>query len=145
MFDLIWWTLVEYWLNYLPTENKSGIQRSFAKLVSFPKITLMFGEWVVFLDVDAVVTARREYHGTLTHLKVHPIKDDEARQPEAKRKVDVLRAILKDGKVIYTAEADEEGFTLRSEIRVVIRESNAFLRVDDEDIGEDFLPGLPNF
>jgi len=97
------------------------------------------------VDVDAVVTAKREYHGTLTHLKVHPIVNDEARQPEAKRKIDVLRDILKEKKIYYTAVEEGGEMMLEAQLRIVTTNSNAYVRTDDEDLEADSLPSLPNF
>lgn len=97
------------------------------------------------MDVDAVVTAKRKYHEELTHLKVHPIENDTAQQPEAKRKYEVLRDILKDKKMYYTGNLNDDNLTLQSEIRVVKRDHMAYLRTDDEDTAEDFFPELPIF
>lgn len=97
------------------------------------------------MDVDAVITAQRTYHDELTHLKVHRIENGEAQPPEALRKVDVLRPLLKQNQVFYTGRLEEGSITLQREVRVVTRSSNAYLRVDDQDEAKDFLADLPNF
>lgn len=98
------------------------------------------------MDVDGVITGIRTFKGELTHLRVHPVQNDTAQQPKAKRKVEVLRDILKRNSLYYGALRNEDGdIKLLSEIRVVVGESMAYLRMDDQNKEEDSLPELPKF
>lgn len=94
---------------------------------------------------EGVVTAKRDYEGVLTHLKVHPVRDGEARAPEARPKKDVVRDLLRGDSVYYTGRPDSDGLTLVARLRVVTSESEAYLRSDGDEETEDSLPELPKF
>ena len=97
------------------------------------------------MNFEGVVTAKRDYEGVLTHLKVHPVRNGEARAPEARTKKDVARDLLRGDRVYYTGRPDSDGLTLVSRLRVVTSGSEAYLRSDQDKKPEDSLPDLPKF
>lgn len=98
------------------------------------------------ITVDFIVTAKRDYEGELTHLKVRKIRENEAMNPEARSKADVVQDILVEDKTYYLAEQDdEEGYVLGKQLRACQLEGEYFLRTDDKTAPDDSLPELPNF
>lgn len=97
------------------------------------------------MKFEGVVTAKRDYEGELTHLKVHPVRDGEARAPEARSKEDVTRDLLSGDRVYYTGRPDSDGLTLINRLRVVSSGSEAYLRSDRNTEPEDSLPELSKF
>jgi hypothetical protein len=97
------------------------------------------------LEFEGIITAKREYYGDLTHLKVHPVRDGEAQAPEARTKESVIEDIVTRDCVYYTARPDGDSMTLKSRLRVVESGTKRFLRTDQETTPEDVLHDLPNF
>lgn len=97
------------------------------------------------MQFEGLVSAKRDYEGELTHLKVHPVRDAEARPPEARSKADVVKDLLEGDRVYYTARPDSDGLTLVARLRVVTSGSETYLRSDEKTEPGDSLPELPKF
>lgn len=97
------------------------------------------------MKFEGVVSAKRDYDGELTHLKVHPVREGEARPPEARTKIEVVRDIQERNSVYFTGRPNENGLKLIARLRVVETKTGTALRTDREQRDEDSLPELPKF
>lgn len=98
------------------------------------------------MNLDGIVTAKRDYEGELTHLKVRPVKNNEAMEARARTREEVIEAIQNQAKTYYLAQKDEENhYVLGRKLRVVRDGSNRYLRTDDSPVPADSLESLPNF
>jgi hypothetical protein len=97
------------------------------------------------MKFEGVVSAKRDYEGELTHLKVHPVREGEALPPEARTRDEVIQDIQTRDYVYYTGEPNEHGLKLIARLRVVETKTGTALRTDQEQRDEDSLPELPKF